>query len=272
MSDNLHLKKEFGQNFIQDPEVVDDIINALDPDSDCFVIEIGPGGGAITFPLSERVGHLTAIEVDPRMVVRLRDELADNPNVDIIAYDILQADIKKILEEEHAENYKRLKIVGNIPYNITTPIITAVLESGIKFENFTIMIQKEVADRICSPPGKKIYSFMSVLVQYYTEPEYIRTVSKEVFMPVPKVDSAVVNMKFREKPLVDCDKDKLFTVVKLSFAHKRKTLANNLIGYAGATNKEVSELLESLGIDPRRRAETLSVEEFAKIANAVTKS
>ncbi len=268
MPEMLNFKKVFSQNFIQSAEVINDILNALGADEDSFVIEIGPGAGALTIPLAERAGHLAAIEIDKRLVKMLREKFKDNDKVRIVFDDILQVDFRDILEHEHAERFKRLKIAGNIPYNITSPIIFEVLESGIPFENFTLMIQKEVADRICSPPGKRAYGFMSVFVQYYTEPSYIRTVGRELFLPTPGVDSAVVDLKFRGKPPVDCDKDEFFEVVKQSFAHKRKTLANNLASYAGGSRQAAEMLLKSVGIDPKRRAESLSLSEFAKIANA----
>ncbi len=268
MPETLTLKKQFGQNFIQSSEVIDDIINAIGADKDTFVLEIGPGAGALTIPLSEKVGHLAAIEIDPRLVKLLSKQFEGNDAVNIVFDDVLAADFKKILEQEHSEDYKRLKIVGNIPYNITSPIITKVLECEIPFENFTVMIQKEVAERICADPGSRKRGLMSVLVQYYTEPTYIRTVGRELFMPTPGVDSAVVNLEFRENPPVNCDKDLLFSVVKQSFEHKRKTLANNLVGFLGPDKASVSAKLESLGIDPKRRAETLDIEEFAKIADA----
>jgi len=269
MPEMLNLKKQFSQNFIQSSEVINDIITSLDANEDCFVIEIGPGAGALTIPLADRVGHLAAIEIDKRLVKLLRETFADNPKVKIVFEDVLMADFKEIMEHEHAENFPRLKIVGNLPYNITSPIITKVLESGLPFENFTLMIQKEVAERICSAPGKRKYGYMSVFVQYYTETEYVRTVGRELFLPTPNVDSAVVNLTFRKEPPVDCDKEKFFNVVKQSFAQKRKTLANNLMGLAGSDKKAVCAFLEGIGIDPKRRAETLSLEEFAKIANAI---
>ena len=268
MPEMLNLKKQFGQNFIQSTEVIEDIITALGADEDTFVIEIGPGAGALTIPLADRVGHLAAIEIDQRLVKMLRTQFKDNDKVRIVFDDILDVDFKDILEHEHAENFKRLKIVGNIPYNITSPIISEVLESGIPFENFTLMIQKEVAERICAEPGSRKRGLLTLLVQYYTEPTYIRTVGRELFLPVPGVDSAVVNLEFRKEPPVDCDKEALFNVIKQSFSHKRKTLANNLIGYIAPGKAEVSSFLEGIGIDPKRRAETLTLEEFAKIANS----
>jgi len=267
MPEMLKLKKAFGQNFIKSDEVISDILKSLDAEKDDFVIEIGPGGGALTIPLSEEVGRLVAIEIDKRLVKLLEEEFKNKGNVRIISRDILEADLKQILEDENAREYKRLKIAGNIPYNITSPIITKVLESNIAFENFTLMIQKEVAERICALPGTKKRGYMSALVQYYTEPSYIRTVDRDLFYPVPNVDSAVVNLDFRKKPPVDCDRDKFFNIVKQSFSHKRKTLANNLLGYIAPSKSETEELLHGIGIDPKRRAETLSLEEFAKIAN-----
>ena len=267
MPEMLNLKKQFGQNFIQSSEVIDDIIKTLGVDEETFVLEIGPGAGALTIPLSEKVGHLAAIEIDPRLVKMLRNTFKDNEKVRIVFDDVLDADFKDILDHEHAEEYKKLKVVGNIPYNITSPIITKVLESNLGFENFTVMIQKEVAERICAEAGSRKRGLLTLLVQYYTEPTYIRTVGRELFLPVPGVDSAVVNLEFRKEPPVGCDKDALFNVIKQSFSHKRKTLANNLVGYIAPDKAQVSAFLEGIGIDPKRRAETLTIEEFAKIAN-----
>lgn len=269
MPESLHLKKQFGQNFIQSSEVIDDIIHAFNAGEKDFVLEIGPGAGALTIPLSEEVGHLTAIEIDPRLVIRLRDQFAKNSKVDIIADDVLQVDFNKLLQQENANEFDKIKIVGNIPYNITSPIIEKVLSSDIPFTNFTLMIQKEVADRICAQPGTRKRGYMSVFVQYYCEPTYIRTVGRELFMPVPNVDSAVVNLEFRKEVPVSCDKEKFFSVVKQSFSQKRKTLANSLAGYGNRDKQAISELLSSIGIEPQRRAETLSLEEFDKLAQAL---
>ena len=259
-------KKGLGQNFLENRSIAEGIVNTLGPTKDDFVIEIGPGAGALSFTLAERSGHLAAIELDQRLVKSLREQFAGNPNVKIIFDDIMLTDLNEVLEHEHAENFKAIKIVGNIPYNITSPIITKVLESGIEYENFTLMIQKEVALRISSPPGKKSYGYMSVFVQYYCEAEYIMDVGRENFLPVPAVDSAVVRLTRRKSPPVETDKDIFFDLVRQSFSKKRKTLANNLTGYRGMDKTRAQALLESAGIEPTRRAETLSLEEFDRVA------
>lgn len=259
-------KKGLGQNFLESRTIAEGIVNTLGPTKDDFVIEIGPGAGALSFKIAERCGHLAAIELDPRLVKSLREKFADNPDVKIVFDDIMLTDLDELLEHEHAGNFKAIKIAGNIPYNITTPIITKVLESGIEYENFTLMIQKEVALRIASPPGKKSYGYMSVFVQYYCEAEYIMDVGRENFLPVPAVDSAVVKLTRRTSPPVKTDREIYFDLVRQSFSKKRKTLANNLTGYRGMDKARAEALLKSVDIDPSRRAETLTLEEFDRIA------
>lgn len=267
--DRFTFKKGLGQNFLESRKLAADIVSAAAPTRDDFVIEIGPGAGAITFGLAEGAGHLVAIELDPRLVQSLREQFAGDDHVKIVFDDIMLTDLDEILEHEHAENFKTIKFVGNIPYNITTPIITKLLESGIPYDRIVLMIQDEVAQRISSPPGHRAYGYMSVLVQYYTEAEYLFKVGRENFLPAPNVDSAVVRLMRRQEPPVQCEKEKFFDVVKQCFSKKRKTLANNLAGYAGLDKTSASQLLEGIGIDPKRRAETLSLEEFDKIALAV---
>ena len=262
-------KKGLGQNFLENRQISRDIAAAAEAGPNDFVLEIGPGAGAITFPLAETAGHLASVELDPRLVQSLRDQFAANPKVKIIFDDIMLTDLDELLEHEHAENFENIKIIGNIPYNITSPIITKLLESGIKYERIVLMIQREVAERISSPPGKRAYGYMSVFVQYYTEPEYLFKVGRENFMPCPSVDSAVVRLRRREKPPVSCEPALFFDTVKQCFSQKRKTLANNLAARGGMDKKAAAAMLSGIGIDPSRRAETLSLEEFDKIALAV---
>lgn len=267
---NFQLSKSLGQNFITDKSIIERIIEGSGADKDDLVIEIGPGIGVLTAEAAETAARVIAVEIDRKLIPILSETLAEYDNVSIINQDILKTDVNRIIEEEQAAGSftGAVRIIGNLPYYITTPIIMGLLESGVKADSITIMMQKEVADRIKASPGGKIYGAISAAVQYYCTVEQIAVVPKEVFVPRPKVDSAVLNLHIRkEKPVELIDEKMFFACIKSGFGQRRKTLLNSLTGMAGLSKEEIKAVLSAAEIDPIRRAETLSMEEFAAIAN-----
>ncbi len=269
---NFQLSKSLGQNFITDKSVIEKIVEGSDVSENDLVIEIGPGIGVLTAEAAESAAKVVAIEIDKKLIPILAETLADYDNIRVVNQDILKTDINEIIEEERAAgNFTGgVKIMGNLPYYITTPIIMAILEKGVEADSITIMMQKEVADRIKSEPGNKIYGAISVAVQYYCEVEQVASVPKEVFVPRPKVDSAVLKLSIRkERPVDLIDEKTFFACIKAGFGQRRKTLLNSLTGVNGLPKDNIKEILENAGVDPARRAETLTIEEFAAIANGV---
>lgn len=247
-------KKHLGQNFLYDPSILKRIIQvaALKPED--TVVEIGPGPGRLTRMLSERVRRLIAIELDRELYEKLREELKDCPNVELVAGDALRFDYGAV---------GPFKVVANIPYRITTPLIFKLLEHRDALRSITLTVQKEVAERISAPPGGKDYGVLSIMTQYYGRPRLKFLISKKAFRPVPRVDSACLHMEVYEKPKVEVADEKLFfALIKTAFSHRRKTLANAL----KAVFPDIKEILLKAGIDPGRRPETLSIEEFAALA------
>lgn len=267
---NFQLSKSLGQNFITDRSIIERIIEGSGAGENDLVIEIGPGIGVLTAEAAEAAAKVIAVEIDRKLIPILSETLAEYDNVSIINQDILKTDVNKIIEEEKAAGSftGAVRIIGNLPYYITTPIIMGLLESGVKADSITVMMQKEVADRIKASPGGKIYGAISAAVQYYCTVEQIAVVPKEVFVPRPKVDSAVLNLHIRkEKPVELIDEKMFFACIKSGFGQRRKTLLNSLTGMAGLSKEEIKGVLSAADIDPVRRAETLSMKEFASIAN-----
>ena len=259
----FHTKKSLGQNFISDKSLIWDIVDACGCTKDESIMEIGPGEGALTEALIESCGHVTAVEIDQRLVPLLRAKFGMCSNFELINADFLSLDLSQIKVD---------RMIGNLPYYITTPILMKVLESRIPIKSFTVMVQKEVAERLAAEPGSRSYGAISAAVQYYSEIQYVRTVDRSLFRPVPKVDSAVINLKIRENPLVSpIDESLFFEVIKQSFSQRRKTLANSLCGIRGLDKSATLSLLEGCGIESNRRAETLSLAEFAAIADALSR-
>ncbi len=270
---NFKLSKSLGQNFITDPTVIEDILEGCGAGPEDLVIEIGPGIGVLTDAAARAAARVVAIEIDDKLIPILEKTLAQHDNVRIVHRDVLKTDINEIIREERdAGNFTGdVKVIGNLPYYITTPIIMKLLEEGVEAESITIMMQKEVADRIKAGPGTKAYGALSVAVQYYCDIDLVVKVPKEVFVPRPKVDSAVLKLTIREeKPVTLKDESTFFACVRGGFGQRRKTLANSITGVCGLTKQSAREVLEAAGIDPGRRAETLDMEEFGRIANAVT--
>ena len=266
------LSKSLGQNFLTDKNIIDRIIEGAGIGADDLVIEIGPGIGVITSEAAERAKRVIAVEIDRNLIPILKETLADKDNVEIVNQDILKTDVNRLIEDcrNSEDKLSGVKIIGNLPYYITTPIIMKLLEEGVNADSITVMMQKEVADRIKAAPGSKAYGALSVAVQYYCRVEAVVNVPKEVFVPQPKVDSTVLKLAMREeKPVELKDREVFFRCVKAGFGQRRKTLLNSLMGVEGVTKEGVREALLAAGIDPARRAETLTLEEFADLSNEV---
>ncbi len=267
------LSKSLGQNFLTDKNIIDKIIEKSDVGKNDLVIEIGPGIGVLTAAAAEEAGKVIAIEIDRNLIPILSETLSAYGNIEIINSDVLKTDFRAILEQNSEINGQKrsgVKILGNLPYYITTPIIMKILEDRVPADSITIMLQKEVADRIKASPGTKTYGALSVAVQYYCTVSHVANAPKEIFVPQPKVDSTVIRLDIRkEKPVVLNSEEAFFAVVKAGFGQRRKTLLNSLTGVYGMTKEEIAAIMTTAGIDPVRRAETLSLEEFAALANTI---
>ena len=272
---NFQLSKSLGQNFITDSSVIDSIIDGAGICAEDLVIEIGPGIGVLTAAAAEAAAKVVAIEIDNALIPILKETLGEFDNVDVIHADILKTDLNEIIrkEEEQGSFTGAVRIIGNLPYYITTPIIMQIFESGVRADSVTVMMQKEVADRIKAGPGSKTYGAISVAVQYYCDVEKVVNVPKEVFVPQPKVDSAVLNFRVRKEKPAELNSEKVFfACIKAGFGKRRKTLLNSLTGVCGIEREEIKTILERAGIDASRRAETLGIGEFAAIANIIAES
>ncbi|MCY7164843.1 16S rRNA (adenine(1518)-N(6)/adenine(1519)-N(6))-dimethyltransferase RsmA [Streptococcus gallolyticus] len=265
-------KKSFGQNFLTDTNILQKIVDTAEIDKNVNVIEIGPGIGALTEFLAENAAEVMAFEIDDRLIPILADTLHDFDNVKVINEDILKSDLQSRIKE-FANPDLPIKVVANLPYYITTPILMHLIESKIPFAEFVVMMQKEVADRISAEPNTKAYGSLSIAVQYYMTAKVAFVVPRTVFVPAPNVDSAILKMTRREQPLVQVkDEDFFFRVSKISFVHRRKTLWNNLTSYFGKadeTKAKLEQALEIAEIKPSIRGEALSIAEFAKLADAL---
>ncbi|MCH4166783.1 MAG: 16S rRNA (adenine(1518)-N(6)/adenine(1519)-N(6))-dimethyltransferase RsmA [Megasphaera sp.] len=260
----LRMNKKLGQNFLIRRDVVDDIADAADLTEGKPVLEIGPGIGTLTQALAETGAAVTAVELDDKLLPVLDKTLEHYDNVRVIHGDIMRIDIEETM------HHQPFTVCANLPYYITTPIIMKLLEQRLPIEKIVVMVQKEVAERMVSGPGSKIYGALSVSVQYYTEPHMLFEISPKAFMPAPEVTSAVVAMDVRKQPPVQVLEEKrFFQVVKAAFGQRRKTFANTLKS-AGLTKEQVSHILEVAAIDGKRRGETFSLDEFARVADAWT--
>lgn len=261
--------KGLGQNFLIDENVLCKIVDGAEITSDDYVIEIGPGIGTLTQHLAETAKKVVAIEIDDTLIPILKETLKDYDNIEVVHGDVLKVDLKALISEHFGE--KKPKVVANLPYYVTTPIIMRFLEEGIPISDLVVMIQKEVAERMVSKPSCKAYGALSVAVQYYCEPKVVTTVPPSAFIPQPKVESTVIRLKVLEEPPVDVLNHKLFMdTVKSGFGKRRKTLLNSLSsGNLGIDKDSVKDALLESGIDPKRRAETLTIDEFANLANKI---
>lgn len=263
-------RKRFGQSFLVDRNVLNKILDAAEVHEGDAVLEVGPGAGTLTLALAERGAAVVAVEVDRDLVAILSEILQGRPNAEIVNADILSLNLPQFLQDHFGS--ARVKVLGNLPYYITSPIISELLLARSQVERIVLMVQKEVAERLKASPGTKDFGSMSVFVQYYCEVEIIAHVSRNVFLPPPDVASAIVRLTPREHPPVEVPSDELFfDVVHCAFGQRRKTLRNSLSDCQalGLTKDRVLQVLQAAGIEPSRRAETLSLAEFASIARAI---
>lgn len=265
---NFMFRKKFGQNFLIDASVVEEIIDAAGISDEDTVLEIGPGIGTMTQYLAERAGRVIAVEIDRALIPILEDTLSAYDNVRVINDDILKVDLNRLSEEENGG--RPIKVVANLPYYITTPIIMALLEKEVPLESITIMVQKEVAERMKTGPGSKDYGALSLAVQYYAEPVIVTEVPPHCFMPRPGVSSMVIRLdRYKEPPVTPKDPDKMFKLIRASFNHRRKTLSNGLSTdpSLGLSREKVTEALEKMGLPVDIRGEKLDLAQFAELSN-----
>ena len=269
---DLYPKKKYGQNFLIDSNILESIVSAADITKDDFVLEIGPGIGTMTQYLCEAARQVVAVEIDKMLIPILKDTLSEYDNVEVINQDVLKLDIKALAQEKN--NGKPIKVVANLPYYITTPIIMGLFESKVPIESITIMVQKEVADRMQVGPGTKDYGALSLAVQYYAKPQIIANVPPNCFMPRPKVGSAVIQLVRYEEPPVQVENEKLmFRLIRASFNQRRKTLINGLKNSQELdfSKEEIEKAMAETGIPANVRGEALTLKEFADLANAFHK-
>jgi len=269
---HFNFQKKFGQNFLIDTTVLDRIIGAADITKEDCVLEIGPGIGTMTQYLAESAREVVAVEIDKALIPILEDTLSAYNNVTVINEDILKVDINKIVEEKNGG--KPIKVVANLPYYITTPIIMGLFESHVPLKSITIMVQKEVADRMQVGPGTKDYGALSLAVQFYAKPEIVANVPPNCFMPRPNVGSAVIRLTRFDKPPVEvADEKRMFDLIRASFNQRRKTLVNGLTnaGNLNLTKEKVMAALEEMGLPLTVRGETLTLAEFGKLSDLLPK-
>jgi len=265
---NFNFQKKFGQNFLIDTHVLEKIISAAQITKEDCVVEIGPGIGTMTQYLAEAAGHVVAVEIDKNLIPILADTLSAYDNVEVINEDILKVDINRLVQEKNGG--RPIKVVANLPYYITTPIIMGLFESHVPMDSITIMVQKEVADRMQEGPGSKDYGALSLAVQYYARPEIVANVPPNCFIPRPNVGSAVIRLTRYQNPPVQVDNEKLmFSLIRASFNQRRKTLVNGL-GNASNVNiskEAVKQVLGQMGLSETIRGEALTLEQFAQLSN-----
>lgn len=268
---NFDFKKKFGQNFLIDEHVLDKIVKAAEICKDDTVLEIGPGIGTMTQRLAREAGRVVAVEIDKNLIPILNETLADCDNVTVINNDIMKMDIKALKDEYSPD--RPIKVVANLPYYITTPIIMGLFESGVDLASITVMVQKEVAERMQAGPGSKDYGALSLAVQYYSEPYIAAYVPQNCFIPRPKIGSAVITLRRHAKPPVQTRDEKLmFNIIRASFNQRRKTLQNCINNFEGLsfTKEQVATALESLGLTANVRGEALTLEQFAQFADKLS--
>ena len=261
-------QKRFGQNFLIDAHVLEKIVSAAGITKDDCVLEIGPGIGTMTQYLAESAGQVIAVEIDTNLLPILADTLKDYSNVKVINQDILKVDINELVKEYN--NGRPIKVVANLPYYITTPIIMGLFESNVPIDNITVIVQKEVADRMQVGPGSKDYGALSLAVQYYASPYIVANVPPNCFIPRPNVGSAVIRLtRYQEPPVQVKDPKLMFKLIRASFNQRRKTLQNGLNNSPeiSFSKEEITKAIESLGVSPSVRGEALSLEQFAQLAN-----
>ena len=265
---NFNFQKKFGQNFLIDTHVLEKIMNAAQITKEDCVVEVGPGIGTMTQYLAERAGHVVAVEIDKALIPILEDTLSEYDNVEVLNEDILKVDLNRLVQEKNGG--RPIKVVANLPYYITTPIIMGLFESHVPLQSITIMVQKEVADRMQVGPGTKDYGALSLAVQYYARPYIVANVPPNCFMPRPKVGSAVIRLeRYEESPVQVEDEHLMFRIIRASFNQRRKTLVNGLVNSPEISfgKEEIISAVEKLGKGPSVRGEALTLEEFATLSN-----
>ena len=267
---NFKFSKSLGQNFLIDTNVIDRILEGARVKEGDYVIEVGPGIGTLTKEMGRTAKKVVAIEIDKTLIPILEETLADFPNIEVINQDILKVDVQELVKEKL--NGGPVKLVANLPYYITTPIVMKFLEEDIPVTDIVVMVQKEVADRMNAQPNSKDYGALSVAVQYYCDTEIVAKAPRHMFMPQPNVDSTVIGLQVREEKKYNVDnEDIFFKTVKASFGKRRKTLLNSLGGLGFLSKDQIKLALQEANIDEKRRGETLSIEEFASLSNAVNR-
>lgn len=276
---NIRLTKSLGQNFLTDENTVRRIVDAAEVNEQDLVIEVGPGIGSMTAELARRAGRVVAVEIDRHLIGALAEVLKDFDNVQVLNEDILKLDIRELIaaeniSQEEDKKFKQVKVVANLPYYITTPIIMKFLEEDTGVDRMVFMVQKEVAERMAAAPGGKDYGALSVAVQYYSKPEMVFNVPPHCFIPQPEVESTIVRLKVYEEPPVRLlSKELFFRTVKAAFGQRRKTLVNALSnsGYFTQTKDQLKSILKDIGVGENQRGETLSITQFAQLSNAFHK-
>ncbi len=261
-------QKKFGQNFLIDNNILEKIVENAGVTKDDLVIEIGPGIGSLTQHLCEHAREVVAVEIDKKLIPILEDTLSEYDNVSVINEDVLKVDVNKIVREKNAG--KNVKVVANLPYYITTPIIMGLFESNLPLESITVMVQKEVAERMQVGPGTKDYGALSLAVQFYSKPKVVLNVPASCFMPKPNVDSAVIKLeKHKEIPVEVTDAKKMFRIIRAAFNQRRKTLTNSIANAADLSysKDDVAKVLEEMGLSATIRGEALTLEQFAKLSD-----
>ena len=267
---NFKFSKSLGQNFLIDTNVIDRILEGARVQEGDYVIEVGPGIGTLTKEMGRTAEKVVAIEIDKTLIPILEETLADFPNIEVINQDILKVDVQELVKEKL--NGGPVKLIANLPYYITTPIVMKFLEEDIPVTDIVVMVQKEVADRMNAQPNSKDYGALSVAVQYYCDTEIVAKAPRHMFMPQPNVDSTVIGLHVREEKKYNVDnEDIFFKTVKASFGQRRKTLLNSLGGLGFLSKDQIEIALQEANIDEKRRGETLSIEEFASLSNAVNR-
>lgn len=269
---NLFAKKSLGQNFLINENVVESIVEKAGITKKDIVIEIGPGLGTLTKYLLEKAYKVICIELDERMINILKDRFSLYNNFELINEDVLKVDLHELIKKNKTENIDNIKVVANLPYYITTPIIMKLLEDKLNIESITVMVQKEVAERLVASPGEKETGSITYSINYYTNPEMLMIVPNNSFIPEPEVTSAVIKLNVLEKPRIDVkDEERFFKIIKQAFMQKRKTLVNALVnGGTFKTKEEAENVLNTLGIDIKIRGEKLSLEQYGKISDYIT--
>ncbi len=267
---NFKFSKSLGQNFLIDTNVIDRILEGARVQEGDYVIEVGPGIGTLTKEMGRTAEKVVAIEIDKTLIPILEETLADFPNIEVINQDILKVDVQELVKEKL--NGGPVKLIANLPYYITTPIVMKFLEEDIPVTDIVVMVQKEDADRMNAQPNSKDYGALSVAVQYYCDTEIVAKAPRHMFMPQPNVDSTVIGLHVREEKKYNVDnEDIFFKTVKASFGQRRKTLLNSLGGLGFLSKDQIKIALQEANIDEKRRGETLSIEEFASLSNAVNR-